>query len=307
MIFSSKKTLVFLTTALLSACSVPNVNNNNTDNTLSQSQFSLLQEPKAQSFGFSIKGAYDEGLGFDEAAYREAYTAVRDLVISDPGYYSALDWHIRHGLGTNRLSNATYTTWKNKVTQALNDGYVEEPFLMAFSGVNDLVKTNASYVNGMEWYIKFGIGTTRLQNATYLSKKAQCIAAWNAGYNEEAFLQAFPAIRDQVNNVNNDVISGLDWLIKFNPTFTRLQNQTYLNKKARIDQAINQGFHEEAYLLTYRGVIDIVASNNSYISALDWHTQVSSAFNSDRLTRTAYLSTKTKINPPKTLVGGIGD
>jgi hypothetical protein len=100
----------------------------------------------------------------------------------------------------------------------------EEAYLNAFKDVADAVKAG-TFASGEDHYNKFGKDEKRLDRPEY-------IAAFREGFNEEAYLKAFPDVADNVKS--GPFLSGMQHYLQFGKTEKRLERPEYIKAKSEL-------------------------------------------------------------------------
>lgn len=129
----------------------------------------------------------------------------------------------------------------------------QDAYLIAFSDVLTSVN-NGSLSSGFFHFINYGEAQGRLLNAQYIQAKN----AINNGFNEQAYLIAFPDVKYAVDNGLYGLTRGYDHYINTGMAENRLSQAAYIQAKPRVLE-----FDEAAYLTAFSDV-GITINNRDY-------------------------------------------
>lgn len=182
--------------------------------------------------------------GFNEQAYLLAYPLVNEALQQDTGSFT--DGYNHYYLYGQYdpfpyLQRSGYEPVRDDVIA----GYNEDAYLYAYGDVQGYV-ASGTYYNGYDHFINGGGKSAgRLTWSDYTTAKQ----AVDDGFNEEAYLLAFPLVKQALDNHTPNFANGYQhyiWYGQYDAS-PYLQRTEYANAI----KALNNGFNKKAYELAY--------------------------------------------------------
>ncbi len=223
-----------------------------------------------------VKGRLESG-EFSEDAYLIANPDIKTAV--DAGTLASGYQHWYSYAYTNeptRKSKQEYLDAKS----AIDAGFNEKAYRMVHTDIDNLVKSNAlasAYIHYNTWAKTNE--PTRVTSDRYVKIKNAILE----GYNENAYLLAYPDVKTQVTS--GFFPKGIDHYINYGVSETRLERDIYQDAKL----AIVNDFDETRYRTAYPDVLDAI--NLYWFPSAFEHFRRYGLYEG-RLTRQVYLDTK---------------
>jgi hypothetical protein len=188
-------------------------------------------------------------MDFNEKAYLLAFPTVKQA-IREGQFVNAYDHFILVGNSQSLLNNPTYISILNDMK---NNNYNEEAYLLAFPDIASAV-SNGIIPNGYAHYNPYGKNEGRLSNQNYISQVAIFDDMRYYGYNEEAYLIAFPDVANAVKN--GSLPNGYAHFNPYGKNEGRLNRAEYKT----VLKDVLDGYEEKTYLIAFPDVAGVVQS-----------------------------------------------